>query len=213
MDTGPSGISQKAAKNRFATHLAIEPLRLARWPGKAGELGFTLAELLITVAFLAILAVTMVPNMNSADADKLDVAAAEVRNALRFARSEAMRRGQSVLFDAESSPGRIKVSGTSCTSFGTPKTVNDPRTKLSFDVDVSGGPYSGGVGLTPQFMAGGTAYGGVIFDATGAAVDACQVTGMSSKGTPQAGSGLVLSLGTRQVALALDAATGRVSGP
>ncbi|MBK7665186.1 MAG: GspH/FimT family pseudopilin [Sterolibacteriaceae bacterium] len=151
--------------------------------------------------------------MNSADADKLDVAATEVRNALRFARSEAMRRGQSVLVDAESSPGRVKLSAISCTSFGTPKVVNDPRTKLSFDLDVGGGPYSGGVGVTPQFMAGGTAYGGVIFDATGAAADTCQVTGMSSKGTPQAGSGILLSRGTRQAKIALDAATGRVSGP
>ena len=179
----------------------------------AGARGFTLAELLIAVAFLAILAATLIPNMNSGDADRLDVAAAEVRNALRFARSEAMRRGQTVLVDAESSPGHIKVSDTSCTSIGTPVVVKDPRTKLSFDVDVSGGPFSGGVGVTPRFMAGGTAYGGVIFGTTGAAVDACQVTGMNSKGTPEAGSGVVLSLGTRQVALALDAATGRVTGP
>lgn len=175
--------------------------------------GFTLAELLVTVAFLAILAATLIPNMNSADADKLDVAAIEVRNALRFARSEAMRRGQTVLVDAESSPGHIKVSDTACTSFGTPVVVDDPRTKLSFDVDVSGGPFSGGVGVTPRFMVAGTAYGGVIFGTAGNAADACQVTGMSSKGTPEAGSGVVLSLGTRQVALVLDAATGRVTGP
>ncbi len=179
----------------------------------ANERGFTLAELLITVAFLAILAATLIPNMNSADADKLDVAAVEVRNALRFARSEAMRRGQTVLVDAESSPGHIKVSDTACTSMGTPVVVKDPRTKLSFDVDVSGGPFSGGVGVTPRFMVAGTAYGGVIFGTTGAVVDACQVTGMNSKGVPEAGSGVALSLGTRQVALVLDVATGRISGP
>jgi len=212
MDTGQSGISRGAA-NRNSIDFAAQRTHRTTRPRKTGELGFTLAELLVTVAFLAILAVTLVPNMNSADIDRLDVAAAEVRNALRFARSEAMRRGQSVLVDAESSPGRIKVSATSCTSFGTPKVVSDPRTKLSFDVDVSGGPYSGGVGLTPRVMAGGTAYGGVIFDATGKVADTCQVTGMSSKGTPQAGSGVLLSLGTRQVTIALDAATGRVSGP
>lgn len=179
----------------------------------AGARGFTLAEMLVTVAFLATLAAIAIPNLNSADADKLDLAAAEVRNAMRFARSEAMRRQQQVLVDAESAPGHIKVFDTACTSSGTPKTVIDPRNKIAFDVNVSGGPYSAGVVVTPRFMVGGTAYGGVIFGTDGAASDSCQVTGMNSKGAPETGSGVVLSLGTRQVSLALDAATGRVTGP
>lgn len=205
MDTGPSGISGGEFCRSASWFEGERSCRTAR--------GFTLVELLIVVAILAILAATMIPNMNSNDADRLEVATAEVRNALRFARSEAMRRGQSVLFDAESSPGHLKLSGISCTSMGTPKVVNDPRTKLSFDVNVSGGPFSGGVSVTPRFMVGGTAYGGVIFGAGGNAADACQVTGMNSKGAPEAGSGVMLSLGARQVVLALDTASGRVSGP
>lgn len=212
MDIGFPGIVLGATRCH-ASRRNLPQQDPTRRPGLDTSGGFTLAELLITIALLAILAATTIPNLNSNDADRLDAAAAEVRNALRFARSEAMRLGQTVLLDAESTAGHIKVSNISCTSFGTPKTIDDPRTKLAIDVDVSGGPYSSGVTLTPRFMAGGTAYGGVVFGATGAAVDACQVTGMISKGTPEAGSGVVLSLGTRQVALALDAATGRVSGP
>ena len=175
--------------------------------------GFTLMEMLMVLALLAILARVMVPALAGTDDRRLQVAASEVREALRFARAEAMRRGQKVLVDAESSPGRVKVSQTACTSAGTPKVVNDPRTKRTFDVDVAGGPFSSGVGVTPNFLAAGTPWGGVIFDASGAAVDACQVTGMNSQGTPQAGSGVVLSVGAKKLTVSLAQPTGRVTGP
>lgn len=175
--------------------------------------GFTLVEMLLVVALLAVLAGLAVPALHSNDDQRLEVAAGEVREALRFARVEAMRRQQGVLFDAESSPGRLKLSDTNCTAIGAPKAVNDPRTKLAFDVDVSGGPFSSGVVVTPRFMVGGSAWGGVVFNAAGTAADACQVTGMTSKGAPEPGSGVVLSRGGRQLTIALDAATGRVTGP
>ena len=175
--------------------------------------GFTLAEMLIVAALLAILGKAMLPNLAGGDDRRLEVAGSDVREALRFARAEAVRRGQRVLFDAESSPGRVKLLVTSCTTMGSPKAVTDPRTKLAFDVNVTGGPFSAGVGVTPKFMVAGSAWGGVIFDASGEAVDACQVTGMTSKGTPEVGSGVSLSLGGRQATVALDAGTGRVTGP
>lgn len=169
--------------------------------------------MLLTVVLMAILAKAAVPTLTSQDDARLEVAAAEVREALRFARAEAMRRGQRVLFDAESGPGHVKILATSCTSSGTPKVVNDPRVKRTFDVNISDGTLSAGVVVTPQFMVSGTAWGGVIFDANGVAADACQVTGMNSKGVPEAGSGVTLALGARQVTLTLDPVTGRVTGP
>jgi prepilin-type N-terminal cleavage/methylation domain-containing protein len=179
--------------------------------------GFTLAELLTAVAVLALLAGLVLPGLAVNDDRRLEVAAAEVRDALRFARAEAMRRAKKSIFDAESSPGRIKVilvSTSGCSSYASAGAATDPRTKRDFDVDIVGGAFSAGVTVTPRFLApGGTAYGGVVFDSSGAAVDACQVTGMDSKGTPQAGSEVVLALGARQVSVALDVATGRVTGP
>jgi len=175
--------------------------------------GFTLPEMLAVVALLAILAAAALPGPAGGDDRRLEAAASEVRETLRFARAEAMRRNQGVLFDAESSPGRLKLSDTDCTSAGTPKVVVDPRTKRAFDVNVNGGPFSAGVVVTPNFVAGGSAWGGVVFNGTGAATDACQVTGMNGKGTPQAGSGVVLSLGGRQLTVTLDAVAGRVTGP
>ncbi len=182
-------------------------------PRSPATRGFTLMEMVLVVALLAVLAAMLVPNLAGSDDRRLEVAAAEVREALRFARAEAMRRQEGVLFDAESSPGRLKLLDTDCSSFGTPKAVIDPRTKRAFDVDVSAGPFSAGVAVTPRFMAGGSAWGGVIFNAAGAAAVACQVTGMYGKGAPEAGSGVVLSRGDRQLTIVLDAATGRVTGP
>lgn len=55
--------------------------------------GFSLTEILIVVAILGITAVVVVPSFNSGDEKQLDVAANEVAQALRFARSEAIRTG------------------------------------------------------------------------------------------------------------------------
>lgn len=182
-------------------------------PRSPATRGFTLVEMLIVVLLLAVLARLLLPGLGGVDDHRLEVAAAEVREALRFARAEAMRRQRGVLVDAESSPGRLKVLDTYCTSIGTPKAVTDPRTKRAFDVDLGGGPFTAGVAVTPRFMVGGSAWGGVIFNAAGAAADACQVTGMNSKGAPEAGSGVVLTRGVKQLSVSLDSATGRVTGP
>lgn len=178
--------------------------------------GFTLLEMLIVVALLAIVARVMVPTLGGSDERRLDAAAVEVREALRFARAEALRRAKKTLVDAESTPGRIKVfwlSGSGCNDFGGQSAATDPRTKSDFNVAVSNGPFSSGVAVTPRFMGGGSAWGGVVFDADGSASEACQVTGLNGKGAPEAGSGVLLAIGARQVTVALDAATGRVTGP
>lgn len=175
--------------------------------------GFTLVEMLIVVSLLAVIASVMVPSVSGNDGQRLDVAAAEVRDALRFSRAEAMRRGKYVLFDTESSPGQVRVMVTSggCSSLSSFTAATDPRTKAAYVVKVTDGPFSGGVMVTPNFLAGGTAYGGLTFDAEGKPSSVCQVSSKTSKGTPAAGSGVVLSYGDRQVTVAVDPATGRIS--
>ena len=174
--------------------------------------GFTLVELLLVVVLLAILAAITMPSVNALDDDRLRVAGSEVRDAMRLARAEAMRRGKPVLLDAESSAGHVRLWLKTCTSYGS-TTVADPRTKSAFDIDISGGGLTHGVTMTPRFLASGVAYGGLVFGADGQAIDVCQISNFNGQGTPEAGSGVQLSLGGRQMSVTVDAATGRVVGP
>ena len=173
--------------------------------------GFTLAEMLVVVSLLAILAAVALPSLGTLDNQRLEVAANEVRTALRLARSEALRLDTNVVVDMGSTNGHVKLHMGGCGNSGT--AIVDPRTKLAFEVDVADGPYAGGVTLTPQFLAGGSAYSGLVFASSGVPSDVCQFPAASSQGTPQAGSQVLLSYGGKQVAVSIDPATGRVWGP
>src|SRR6266568_1941700 len=118
--------------------------------------GFTLLETLVAVVLIGIVALAAVPLLSSQNPTKLDVAAAEVGNALRFAIGEAERIGGYVLVDG-SAPGRLLVarSDASGASLGA---VMDPLTKLALVIDTSGPAFSGQVSMAPRFMQGGTAY-------------------------------------------------------
>lgn len=173
--------------------------------------GVTLAELLIAAALLVTLAAVVLPTWSINDSSKLSVAAATVGNALRFARSEAMRTNGNVLVDAETVPGHLLLKSSGCASTGAAPLL-DPQTKRAFDVTVSDGPYSGGVAMTARFLAGGAARGGLVFDASGAATLACSVAAQTAHGAPEAGSGIDLTYSGQTRTVAIDPATGRVTG-
>jgi prepilin-type N-terminal cleavage/methylation domain-containing protein len=177
--------------------------------------GVSLTEMLTVVALLAVLAGVMVPSLAPHDGTRLEVAAAEVRDALRFARAEALRRGKPALLDAETTPGKLKVIWLSanCNGLSSFTAATDPRSKVAFAANVTGGAFSAGVVVTPRFLAGGTAYGGLVFDAHGKPSEACVVSSKTSKGAPEAGSNVLLTLGDRQATVSVDGVTGRVSGP
>ena len=177
--------------------------------------GFTLLETLVVLVLIGIVALAAVPLLSSQDPTKLDVAAAEVGNALRFAISEAERTGGYIWVDGSVS-GHLQVSQVvSSTSL---VAVTDPLTKRALDVDTSGPAFSGQVSMAPRFIQGGTAYtqllivgAGVVGPGTGTQLYVYQ--GSTLKGPLQAGSGVVLTLGPQSVTVALNEITGLVTLP
>lgn len=89
------------------------------------EHGFSLLELLIVVTILGITALVVVPDISTTDPGKLDIAAQEIAQAIRHARSEAIRTGQPRGFYLQSAAGRIRVFS--------PDTGTHPWT-LNYDV-------------------------------------------------------------------------------
>ena len=157
--------------------------------------GFTLSELLVVVAIIGIVAAVAIPLLSSQDSKKLEVAAQEVGNALRFA-IEGGRTGAYILVDAKTAPGRLKVVASNATVANLGP-VNDPLTKRALDIDIEGGAFSGPVGMTPRFMQGGTAYAQLLIGPAGQLQVFDGPT--FNKGALQSGSGIVLSLGSPSV--------------
>ena len=172
--------------------------------------GFTLAELLVSVAILVVIAVVAVPLLSSQDPKKLEVAAAHIGGALRFALGEANRSGGYVLVDAKSTPGQLKAFFSD--SAGNPgAALVDPGTKRALVIDTAGSAFSANVGITPKFMRGGTAWAQLLIGPGGQlqAFDGPS----NNKGTLQAGSGIVVALGTQNLTVSVNEVTGFVALP
>jgi len=106
--------------------------------------GVTLVELLLVVMILGVVAVVAIPDFSSGDPAQLDLAAEEFANAMRFARSEAIRTGEPRGFRQKSSTKRIRVfrpdTGTS------PWTLNydvyHPVSKQLYDIQLDDHPFA-----------------------------------------------------------------------
>ena len=172
--------------------------------------GFTLAEILVVVAITAIIAGVALPLLSSQDSKKLEVAAQETGNALRFAVNEARRTGSYILVDAKTAPGRLKVVTSNATGANL-GAVNDPLTKRALDIDTAGSAFSGPVSMTARFMQGGTAYTQLLISPS----TQLQVFDgpAANKGALQSGSGIVLALGANSVTVTVNESTGFVAIP
>ncbi len=173
------------------------------------ENGFTLVEMLIVTVIMGITAAAAVPMMSSGDPQKLNVAAEETTNLLRFALSEARRTGGYVLVDGKSAAGQLSLYNSN-SSGNLNSVVNDPLTKRAATLDVS--LFAPGVTLLPQFQAGGSPYAQMLI---GPGLTQLQVfNGIATNvGLLQPGSSVLLSYGGQSVAIAINELTGLVTLP
>lgn len=172
--------------------------------------GFTLVEMLVSIAILGVTAATVIPSLSSNDPQKLGVAAEETANMLRFALSEASRTGSYVLVDGTTA-GQLKLyySDASASSVSA---IDDPLIKRAAILDISGSPFSQGVTPTPQFKAGGSAWTQLLIGPGLAQLQAFDGVTVN-KGALEPDSGVLLSYGGQSITVSLNEATGLASLP
>jgi prepilin-type N-terminal cleavage/methylation domain-containing protein len=170
--------------------------------------GFTLAEMLVVVAILGIVAVAAVPMLMVSET-RLDAASQEVGNALRFAVNEARRTGSYVLVDAETQPGRLLlVKSNAAAARG--GDIVDPVTKRAMNIAVTDSAFSTGVQMSASFIAPSGTFPQLLIG-PGPAFWAAQSSVV--KGTLQPGSGIALALASRTLTVGFDSVSGRVLIP
>jgi type II secretory pathway pseudopilin PulG len=163
-------------------------------------------EVLIVIALIGIAAMVAIPMLRSQEPARLDAAATEVGNALRFALGEARRTGGYLLVDA-STPGHLRVHASNA-SGAILGAVNDPLTKSPLDIGASAPLGWNSIAMTGSFFSGGVAYTQLL---VGPAGQLRAFEGGIDRGPLQSGSGVVLTSGTLSAAVAISEATGRVA--
>jgi prepilin-type N-terminal cleavage/methylation domain-containing protein len=132
---------------------------------------YTLIELLIVVILVGLVATVAIPSLAPGESRKLDLAATEIANAMRFARSEAMRLGVAQGYIQVSSPNRIRVFSLDTGS--TPATavydVYHPIDKQIYDRWLKDQPFAftGDINRTVSFRGTCNTPAKVYFDAAG----------------------------------------------
>ena len=183
---------------------------------KMAHSGFTLFELLIVVVLLGIIASAAIPMLASNDPQKLNVAAEETANTLRFALSEARRTGGYVLVDGKSSSGHLKLfysnSNANVPPAANTAPINDPLTKRAVNLNLGANSFSSGVTLAPQFRAGGQPLPQLLIGPGLSQMQGFDGAG-GGQGALQANSGVLLTLGTKSLTVGINELTGLVTLP
>ena len=184
--------------------------------------GFTLAELLVVVAIIAIVAAVAIPFAAPSADTRLDAAAQEVINALRFARIEALRTGTYYGADFSVDPvtntRRVRVFRTDTAVPPNPVyDVRHPLDKNLYDNQLVTGSATAGVTIsaaTFYYQSGATtpvAQDWAAFDAAGMPEYYPDAVNYSAYSTTPYVSAVTLSYQGKTVQVLLDPMTGRVT--
>ena len=106
--------------------------------------GYSLLELLAVVIILGIAAAVAIPGISTVDPDGLDIAAEEIAQAMRYARSEAIRTGDPRGFRQNSSNRRIRVfrPDTITSPWTLTYDVYHPVSKKLYDIELDAHPFT-----------------------------------------------------------------------
>jgi len=175
--------------------------------------GVTLVEILVVVAILGVVAVAAIPDLRSGDDYRLELAAQEIAQALRFARSESIRTGEvhGVQISENTQRTMVYKADMAASPVGKEYTLYHPVSRQPFDFDLDEHPLANGVRITntqsPFLFATGRRKN-LLFSASGNPywiVNSSGTTYQLEDGTIQLGYGN----GSRTVAVA--PITGRVT--
>ena len=108
------------------------------------EQGYTLVEFLVVITILGIAASVVIPDISTTNPGKLELAAEEFAQAMRFARSEAIRTGQPHGFRQESTAKRIRVfrADTGSSPWTLVYDVYHPLSKHLYDIQLNKHPFA-----------------------------------------------------------------------
>lgn len=184
--------------------------------------GYSLAELLVVVSLLSVLALAAIPVAAPSADKRLDAAAQEVINALRFARIEALRTGTFYGADFSVDPAtgtrRMRVFRTDTAAPPNPVyDVRHPIDKRLYDSQLASGSATAGVIISAAkfyYQSGAAtpvACDWAAFDASGQPDFYPDASNYAAYSTSPYVSVVTLSYQGRSVQVLLDPVTGRVS--
>lgn len=177
------------------------------------QCGYTLTELIIVVTILGIIAAIAVPAFSNSDG-RLELAAAEVADAIRFARSETLRTGEAHGLTVSHITQQITVKkyDLSTAPISTLYTLTHPINKQPYDFNVSTKSTTRGVTISNIHdvfnYAGLGSRRSLVFDANGTPkwiVGSGPTTHLLSDGN------IELSYGSQKRVVSLAPITGRVT--
>ncbi len=167
--------------------------------------GISLLELTIVVAILGGLALAAIPNLSTSDPHKLTLATEEVAQAIRFARSEALRMQSPHGFDLQVSQQKIRVFKGNATDIT--HDIYHPVSKKNYQIQFNNHPFVNveTISLNTTFQGSCNDNTVIYFDKQGTPWCNDPIT------VPLRQQSITLSLGTHSKVVSLDGLTGKVT--